>query len=186
MEETALLYHLVIKKEWYIRAAHIPGRLNVIADNLSRAGQILPTEWSLHPQAAEIIFQRWFRPMIDLFATRNNTKCVMFISPVPDMKALAVDALSQDLQGMEAYAYPPTQILPNLLQKFQRTTSCVLLVVAPWWPRESWFPTLLRLAKGQILQLPHWRKLLKQPESLIFHNHPEALNLHAFCLKRQP
>ena len=186
MEETAILFQLVMSKDWYLKAAHIPGRLNVIADNLSRAGQILPTEWSLNPRAADLIFQRWFRPLIDLFATRENTKCLTFVSPVPDPRALAVDALSLDLQGMEAYAYPPTQILMNLLQKFQQTTCCVLLVVAPWWPRESWFPTLLGLAKGEILQLPHWKKLLKQPNSNIFHNHPESLNLHAFYLKRQP
>ena len=41
---------------WYtsnqvtLRARHIPGRLNVVADKLSRLGQIIQTEWSLHPQ----------------------------------------------------------------------------------------------------------------------------------------
>ena len=186
MEETACLYQLVMSNQWQIRAVHIPGRLNVIADNLSRAGQIIPTEWSLHPQAVELIFQRWFTPLIDLFATRYNSKCQTFVSPVPDMMALAVDALSLNLQGMEAYAYPPSQILPRLLQNFQKTTACSLIVIAPWWPRQSWFPRLLSLAEGKLFQLPHWKKLLKQPNSQIYHNNPEAVNLHAFWLKKQP
>ena len=32
-----------------VRARHIPGCLNVIADHLSRPNQPIPTEWSLHP-----------------------------------------------------------------------------------------------------------------------------------------
>ena len=32
-----------------LRARHIPGRLNILADSLSRQGQLLPLEWSLSP-----------------------------------------------------------------------------------------------------------------------------------------
>jgi ribonuclease HI len=185
MEETVKLYHLVIQNNWYIRAKHIPGRLNVIADHLSRAGQILPTEWSLHPEAAELIFQKWGRPMIDLFATKTNKKCLMYVSPVPDKEAMAIDALSMSFQGLVAYAYPPTQILAKTLQKFQQTTECSLIVVAPWWPKQSWFPTLCQLAVGKPLKLPHWEKLLKQPGSNIYHQNPQILDLHAWMLRRQ-
>ena len=34
-----------------VRARHIPGCLNVIADHLSRPNQPIPTEWSLHPRS---------------------------------------------------------------------------------------------------------------------------------------
>ena len=33
-----------------LRARHIPGWLNVIADKLSRLGQTIQAEWSLHPE----------------------------------------------------------------------------------------------------------------------------------------
>ena len=33
-----------------LKARHIPGRLNVIADKLSRLGQAIQTEWSLLPE----------------------------------------------------------------------------------------------------------------------------------------
>ena len=41
------------------KARHIPGRLNVIADKLSRLGQTIQTEWSLLPE----IFQQDMQPM---------------------------------------------------------------------------------------------------------------------------
>jgi hypothetical protein len=37
--------------------------------------------------------------MIDLFATSFNNKFPLFVSPVPDPKALAVDAISMDWAG---------------------------------------------------------------------------------------
>ena len=56
-----------------VRARHIPGCLNVIADHLSHPNQPIPTEWSLHPEI---------------------------------VRALAVDALSQDWQGRSIYMFP--------------------------------------------------------------------------------
>ena len=184
MEETQALYDLVMERGWRIRAAYIPGRLNVIADQLSRRGQCLPTEWSLHPQAIRQIFKMWFTPNIDLFATRHNTKCPLFVSPVPDDQAIEVDALSMDLEGMEAYAYPPHQILAKLLQNFQMTRYCKLIVVAPFWPKQPWWPLLNQLARTKPVSLPPWEKLLKQPMSNLFHPNPQVLNLHAWLLVR--
>ena len=75
-----------------LKARHIPGRLNVIADKLSRLGQTIQTEWSLHLGVFQEICSRWHQPMVDLFATRYNNKLPQFVSPVPDEQAWAVDA----------------------------------------------------------------------------------------------
>ena len=45
-----------------VRARHIPGCLNVIADHLSRPNQPISTEWSLHPEIASLIFRVWGTP----------------------------------------------------------------------------------------------------------------------------
>ena len=47
------LRHIVLK------ARHIPGRLNVIADKLSRQGQIIQMEWSLHQEVFDLLSQTW-------------------------------------------------------------------------------------------------------------------------------
>jgi ribonuclease HI len=184
MVETFNLFQLLQERDWYLKARHIPGKFNVIADQLSRSHQVVSTEWSLHPKVVEEIFTRWFRPEVDLFATRYNRKCKKFVSPVPDEEAMAVDGLSQDLEGLQAYAYPPHQILMKLLQKFQMTRNCRLIVIAPFWPKQVWLPVLERLSVVEPIQLPHWQKLLKQPMQGRFHLCPESLDLHAFWLER--
>ena len=63
-------YHITLK------ARHIPGCLNVMADLLSRSNQVQSTEWSLHPQVFKQICQKWFTPHVDLFATLFTTSSV--------------------------------------------------------------------------------------------------------------
>ena len=94
-----------------LRARHIPGRLNVIADKLSRLGQTIQTEWSLHPEVFQAVCSRWHQPQVDLFATRFNNKLPQFVSPVPDLQAWAVDALSLSWEYLDPYAFPPAAIL---------------------------------------------------------------------------
>ena len=48
-----------------LKARHIPGCLNVIADKLSRLGQIIQTEWSLH-QVFNLLVQTWHLPQVQL------------------------------------------------------------------------------------------------------------------------
>ena len=82
-----------------VRAMHIPGCLNVITDHLSRPNQPISTEWSLHPEIVKRIFMLWGTLEVDMFATLSNSHLPRFMSPVPEPRALAVDALSQDWQG---------------------------------------------------------------------------------------
>ena len=56
-----------------LRARHIPGRLNVIADKLSRHSQVVQTEWSLSQQVFYLLCSKWGRPQVDLFATNSIT-----------------------------------------------------------------------------------------------------------------
>ena len=61
---------------------YLPGHLNVLADHLSRRGQILKTEWSLNQTVADRIFRAWGRPFVDLFALGKNTKLAICVSPI--------------------------------------------------------------------------------------------------------
>jgi len=184
--ESLSLFQLVIQLQIRLRARHIPGRLNVIADRLSRQGQVLPTEWSLHPEVVKSIFNMWGTPHVDLFATRHNFKCQTFVSPVPDPMALDTDALSLSWEGMSAYAYPPHQIMPQVLIQFLRTKACRLILIAPRWLNQSWFTELFSLKSEDPVPLPNRPDLLKQPQSDLFHADPSLLQLHAWLLERRP
>ena len=110
---------LVHQKSVTLKARHIPGWLNVVADKLSRLGQTIQTEWSLLPAVFKTLCNRWHQPQIDLFATRFNNKLPQFVSPVPDAMATAVDALSLSWEELDAYAFPPTAILGKVVEKLQ-------------------------------------------------------------------
>ncbi len=70
--ETWELFHLCQRNGISIRVRHIPGRLNVIADSLSR-GSTIPTEWAINQQITDRLFQLWGTPSLDLFATSSIT-----------------------------------------------------------------------------------------------------------------
>ena len=54
----------------HLKARYLPGESNVLADVLSRRGQVVGTEWSLHPQVARALLRTWGqsvdRPVRDL------------------------------------------------------------------------------------------------------------------------
>ena len=58
----------------HLEARYLPGESNVLADVLSLRGQVVGTEWSLHPQVARALLRTWGNPSIDLFATCLNAK----------------------------------------------------------------------------------------------------------------
>ena len=118
--------------------------------------------------------------MTDLFATFENRKLPIFVSPIPDPRAMAVDALSISWNGIVAYAFPPIPLIPLVLNKIQREETSVILI-APLWPNRSWFPLLLDLLVDLPLQLPDREDLLSQGHDLV-HPDPSLFRLHAFRL----
>ena len=119
-EMCALMWRILAwsnAREIHIRARHIPGNLNVIADSLSRRDRAIQTEWSLHPQVFREICQVWHKPMVDLFATNLNAKLPTYVSPVPDDKAWQIDALNISWEALDAYAFCPVAILLQLVKK---------------------------------------------------------------------
>ena len=78
------------------------GHLKVLADHLSRRGQILKTDWSLNQTVADRIFRAWGRPFVDLFALGKNTKLARYVSPIREETSWKVDNLVQNWNGLYA------------------------------------------------------------------------------------
>ena len=183
-EMCALLWKIVTWCHHYhitLKARHIPGCLNVMANLLSRSNQVQSTEWSLHPQVFKQICQKWFTPHVDLFATHLNHKLPLYVFSVPDPKAWDIDALNINWTNLTAYAYPPTALLHKVIQKIKQCHG-LIIIIAPGWPGMPWFWDLIQLSTEIPLQLPVSTTLLKQSHKYVFHNNPQQLNLHAWCL----
>ena len=169
------------RKQVTLKARHIPGWLNVVADKLSRLGQTIQTEWSLLPEVFQSICSRWHRPQIDLFTMRFNNKLPLFVSPVPDPLASAVDALGLPWEDLDAYAFPPATILGKVV-KLQDCSCKRIILIAPAWPNMPWFWDLVTMSSHIPLSLPY---LLTQPFNQIPHRNLTNLNLHAWLLEPQ-
>ena len=182
----ALLWRILTwcsQRQVTLKARHIPGHLNVIADKLSRLGQIIQTEWSLLPEVFQQICNQWHQPQIDLFATRFNHKLPQFVSPVPDSLAVAVDALTLSWDELDAYAFPPTAILGKVVEKLLDSPCKRLILIAPGWPNMPWFWDLVTMSSQVPLSLPNLPSLLTQPFNQIPHRNLTNLNLHDWLLE---
>ena len=74
-------------------------------------------------------------------SSRHVRDCVpWFMSPIPEPQALAVDALSQYWQGRPMYMFPPFSLLNKVIQKLRSTQAAEVTLIAPWWPKQLWFP----------------------------------------------
>ena len=164
-----------------LRARHVPGRFNTLADSLSRAHSIVSTEWTLAHSVLTPVWDAWWTPHVDLFATRFSHRLPLFVSPVPDPQAYAVDAFSIPWSGLLAYAFPPIPVLGKVLRK-AREDQATLILVAPYWPAQPWFPELLLLSHVPPIQLRIGPRSLLQPRSGIPHGNPGVLKLHAWLL----
>ena len=94
----------------------IPGHLNVLADSLSRRSQVLGSEWTLCPQAFAELLRRW-PATIDFFATSMTHHLPVYFSPMYDPMSVGTDAMLQSWDGLQAYAFPPFNLLPRMLAK---------------------------------------------------------------------
>ena len=166
----------------HLEARYLPGESNVLADVLSRRGQVVGTEWSLHPQVARALLRTWGNPSIDLFATCLNAKLPLYCSLVPDPQAVFEDAFRHPWDDLDLYAFPPFALVGRVIARVQQSSRVAMTLVAPLWPEKEWFADLLLLLTQPPLVLPCWDRLLRQPHCNLFHQGAHALNLHAWRL----
>lgn len=162
-----------------VQVRHIPGKFNVLADSLSRKNQIIPSEWTLHPEILLPLWAMWGLPTIDLFATWKTTRLPRYVSPIPDPEAWRINALTFHWEQSLMYAFPPWSILGELLKKVL-DVQAELILIAPNWPTQQWYPLLLDLNISTPIPLPVRYNLLYQPVSGYLNPCPDVLQLQAW------
>ena len=83
-QEVRRIWSWAIERDIFITAAHIPGILNVEADQESRKPE-LRTEWKLHESIFNYIKKYLdFCPSVDLFASKINAQLPRFFAYRPE------------------------------------------------------------------------------------------------------
>lgn len=164
-----------------LRAMHIPGPRNVVADFLSRQ-RLQPGEWRLHPEVVARIWGMFGRAGVDLFASRDTTHCALWFSLMEGDSPLGLDALAHSWPRTLLYAFPPIPLIfPTLLRVLQEGHR--LILVAPYWPGRIWFPLLHSLCCSPPSRLPSRRDLLSQLGGRLLHPNPARLQLWVWPLQ---
>lgn len=164
------IWEFAISKNIWISASHIPGKLNVEADEESRKHET-QTEWQLCRQAFDKAIQFFnVTPNIDLFASRLNYQIKPFVSYRPDPEAFCINAFQMDWSPFFFYAFPPFSIMGKVLQKVIMDEAEGIIIV-PDWPNQPWYGRLSRLLVSKPLLLPRSKKLLTLPSQPGIH-HP--------------
>ena len=81
---------------------------------------------------------------------------------MPDPRAWAVNAFSVDWSRELSYAFPPFSMLGKTLQKIERDNADMILI-APHWPTQNWYPKLLRLLADHPILPPLDARIVSLP-----------------------
>ena len=111
------------------------------------------TDWKLNPVIFQQINQLFGPLVVDLFAMRLIVQCPLYFSWWPDPSATATDAFLQSWTGLKAYANHPWNLIGRVLAQVQSQQSKIVLV-APVWRAQPWFPMLLGILIDYPRQMP--------------------------------
>lgn len=144
------LWLWALQQDIMLSAQHIPGVTNQVADAESRAtgGRL---DWKLSPSVFQKINATWGPLEVDLFASRLSSQLNRFFSWKPDPLAEATDAFQQDWGPLRAYANPPWCLIGKVLKQVKAQQAQVVLV-APVWMGQPWYPVLLEM----LWDYPRW------------------------------
>ena len=118
---------------------------------------------------------------MDLFVSGLNNKPDTYCSRENDQGAYRIDGLSLDWNGLETYAFPPEPLIQRVIQKVKFSTTRMILV-APNRSRKPWMSVLVELLLDIPRVLPQKEKLLRMPNSRVFHPDPESRHLVAWMI----
>ena len=153
------LWQWCLQRQITVSATHIPGILNVNADRESRY-HLDSSDWKLCPAVFQALQNRWGPLDLDLFASRLTNQLPRFVSWKPDPLSEAVDAFSLQWNKVKGYAFPPFCLLGRCLSQVLRQQVPRLVLVAPVWKTQPWYPLLLDLLIDPPVLLPQIPNLL--------------------------
>lgn len=153
---TLKLWDWCILRDIYLIARHVPGKTNTLADRESREFRDEPN-WKLDPLDPQVI-----KPFLSGCRT---SFCHQIDSSIEAIHQLETRSKSTQLRCSECelersggggggYAFPPFNLVPAVLNKVL-TDQTEIVLVAPVWQAQMWWPLLLSLLTEEPVLLPN-------------------------------
>ena len=162
--ETKELWSFALKRGITVTADHLPGDQNLVADRESRIF-LDSSAWKLAAWVFKELEARWGPFEVDMFADRLNRQKEIFYSWKPDPLAAATDAFMMPWGTLQGYMFPPFCLIGRCLAKIKKEEAKVV-VVAPTWQAQPWFPQLLTMLVEPPVLLPPVKKLSRVPKGV--------------------
>jgi hypothetical protein len=139
LQLTRAIFRILQGMDIRLHVAHIPGRENEMVDSLSRME--VTGDYALKQEVFNrTLLMLQVLPTVDLFAHRFNNKLSRFVAMngLLAVGAVATDAFAFSWRGELPYAFPPVQLVGQVLQRIQQEDMLAVLVV-PKWPSQPWW-----------------------------------------------
>lgn len=143
----------------YVFASYIKSAHNVIADEESRKSHS-DIECEPNNKYFDEIVHTHGAPDIDLFASRANAKCDLYVAWKNDSDAFKIDTFTLSWKPYFFYAFPPFVLITKVLQKIVSEQSEGIVVV-PDWPTQPWYPLFQKMMVAEPLYFGPCNDLLK-------------------------
>ena len=139
-----------------VSLSHLAGEKNIEADGLSRR-QSTHIDWRISAWLFKMIRLHFkVKLKVDLFASAQNTQLPGFFAFHHDHRSLGTDALSHCWKNIgPVYAYPPPILIGRILQKIRAERLESVILVAPVWLAQTWWPTLITMMRSPPLLMPN-------------------------------
>ena len=152
------IWDTVLSRDGWVTASWVPREENEASDLLSKS-PLQTWEFGLQPEIAAQLWDTYFTPDIDLFASNAFHLLTPYCSWFPDREAATGDAFSLPRWPTRAYAFPPVPLIRKTLEKAEQDGTLLILVV-PDWRLGLWWDTLEHMLVTSPVDLGWYRDIL--------------------------
>ena len=118
----------------------VPRDQNGFADEISKFHDL--DNWVVAPEIFNFFNAKWGPYDVDLFADVDNAKCNLFFAKNPSPGFAAIDAFSQNWEGLNCWMTPPVSMVSRTLRQAGACRAFGTLIV-PKWKSSSFWPLLV-------------------------------------------